>query len=103
MNKKGQVILVYKILERYSDQDHYLTQQQIIDLIERDYGARYERKSIASACKVLVDLNYGLEFGPQQGVALVDRLFYPGEVTYLVDAIFSSRVIPSKESEEFVL
>lgn len=100
MNKKGQDILVYKTLEKYSDQDHYLTQKQIADYIEQDYGVRYERKSIKTACEVLVELNYGLDFGAQKGVALVDRLFKPGEVTYLVDAIFSSRVIPSNESED---
>ena len=31
--KKGSLILVLKVLEEYSDNNHYLTQQDIIDKI----------------------------------------------------------------------
>ena len=35
--KKLIVLYILQILEKYSDQDHYLTQKQIIDLLEKEY------------------------------------------------------------------
>ena len=35
INKKSSLILILKVLEEYSDEDHLLTQQQIIDKISQ--------------------------------------------------------------------
>ena len=32
-NKKASIILILKVLEEYSDEDHFLTHQEIIDKI----------------------------------------------------------------------
>ena len=52
-NKKTSIILILKVLEEYSDENHYLTQQQIIDKVDELYGIELERKSVRRFCLAL--------------------------------------------------
>lgn len=97
-NKKTSILLVLKILEEYSDKDHYLTQQEIIDKIYERYGISLERKSIANSLSLLQDLDYDIDKGEKGGFALISRLFDFSEVTFLVDALFSSKSISGKRA-----
>ena len=99
-NKKTSIILVLKVLEEYSDENHYLTQQNIIDKIETQYGLELERKSIASSLSLLEELGYDIVKGPKGGFALLSRTLESSEVTFLVDAIFSSKSISGKQAKE---
>lgn len=98
--KKASILLVLKTLEEYSDEEHFLTHQQIIDLIYEHYDVELERKSIASSIQVLQDLDYEIEKGPKGGFALFSRTFDRSEVSFLVDAIFSSKSIPGNQAKE---
>lgn len=97
-NKKSSIILVLKVLEEYSDEDHYLTYQEIIEKVNADYGIELERKSVAYSIQLLIDLEYDINPNPsgKGGWALYDRQFSPSEARFLIDAAFSSRVIPAK-------
>lgn len=99
-NKKASIILVLKVLEEYSDENHYLTHQNIIDKIEAQYGLELERKSIASSLSLLEELGYDIVKGPKGGFALLSRTLESSEVTFLVDAIFSSKSISGKQARE---
>ena len=99
-NKKASIILVLKVLEEYSDENHYLTHQNIIDKIENLYGLELERKSIASSLSLLEEIGYDIVKGPKGGFALLSRTFETSEVTFLVDAIFSSKSISGKQAKE---
>lgn len=99
-NKKASILLVLKVLEEYSDENHYLTHQRIIDLINKDYGIELERKSVASNIAILQDLDYDINKGPKGGFALLSRLFESSEVTFLVDAIFSSKSISGNQAKQ---
>lgn len=99
-NKKASILLVLKVLEEYSDENHYLTHQNIIDKIYELYGIELERKSIASSIALLEELEYDIVKGPKGGFALISRLFDNSEVTFLVDAIFSSKSISGKQAKQ---
>lgn len=99
-NKKASIILVLKVLEEYSDENHYLTHQNIIDKIESLYGLELERKSIASSLSLLEELGYDIVKGSKGGFALLSRTLESSEVTFLVDAIFSSKSISGKQARE---
>ncbi len=98
--KKSSIILVLKTLEEYSDEDHYLTQQVIIDKIEANYGMSLERKSVSDCLTLLEKLGYDIVKNPRSGggYALYSRLFEPSEVQFLTDALFSSRALPAKRA-----
>ena len=98
-NKKSLMLLVLKILEEYSDEEHYLTQQEIINLIEDQYGLEFERKSIAASINLLEELDYDIQKGPKGGYALLSRLLDQTEASYLIDALFSSRSISGTQAK----
>ena len=98
--KKSSILLVLEILKEYSDEDHFITQQFIIDKIDCRYGLTFERKSIAASISLLQELDYEIAKGPRGGYALISRLFDPTEVQFVTDALFSSRAIPGKEAAD---
>lgn len=98
-NKKASIILVLKVLEEYSDENHYLTQQEIIDKIDQLYGISLERKSIASSLSLLEEIGYDINKQQKGGYALLSRLFEPEEIKYIVDALFSSRSLSSSAAQ----
>lgn len=94
LSKKSSIVLVLKILEEYSDDNHYLTQNDIVAKIEHNYGLELDRKSVGSSLSLLEEIGYEIEKGPKGGFALLGRTLDVTEVSYLIDAIFSSRSIP---------
>ncbi len=46
-NKQTLLFRLYQVLFEYSDENHILTQQNIIDILEREYGLSVERKATA--------------------------------------------------------
>lgn len=97
-NKKASIILILRVLEEYSDENHFLTQKEIIDRVERDYGLALERKSVAFSLSLLEELGYDIMKSPRGGFALYSRLFEPSEATFINDALFSSRAITGKQA-----
>ena len=98
-NKKTSILLILKVLEEYTDENHYLTYQQIIDKIQLLYGIKLERKSIASSIEYLQELDYDIDKKERGGVCLLSRDLEKSEITFLIDAIFSSKSIPGKEAK----
>ncbi len=101
-NKKASILLVLRVLEKYSDEEHFLTQQDIINKIYELYGVELERKSIAYSLNLLEELGYDLVRKEKGGVALFSRLFDETEANYLIDSIFSSRSINAKEAKNLI-
>jgi len=99
-NKKASILLVLEVLKEYSDENHYLTQKDIIDLIYKNYQIELERKSIASSLSLLEELNYDIDKGSKGGFALLSRTFDPTEASFLIDAIFSSPSINGKQAKK---
>ena len=99
-NKKSSMLFVLKVLEEYSDENHYLTQQEIIDKINLLYGIELERKSIGSSLQLLEELDYDIVKGSKGGFALLSRTFDTTEAAFLIDAIFSSRSIDGRMAKK---
>lgn len=68
-NKKASILLILKVLEEYSDEDHFLTQQDIIDKVDELYGIELERKSVAFFISLLQELDYDINKSPRGGYA----------------------------------
>ncbi len=97
-NKKLLILYILKILQEYSDETHPLTYGDIIKKIYATYGMTAERKSIAANIQSLVDFGYEIENIPRRGWYLSERLFEDGEITFLIDSVFSSPAISGKYS-----
>lgn len=99
-NKKASILLILKVLEEYSDEDHFLTQQNIIDKVSELYGIELERKSVAFSISLLQELDYDINKSPRGGYALLSRSFDNSEIHYIVDSLFSSKSISGKQAAE---
>lgn len=99
-NKKLSILYVLKVLQEYSDENHLLKQQEIADKIERIYGLKCERKSIASNIDNLIDFGYDIIKTTKNGCYLASRDFEISEISFLVDAIFSCKSISSKQARD---
>lgn len=99
-NKKSSILLILKVLEEYTDENHYLTQGEIIDKIKALYDIELERKSVSSSLSLLEELDYDIDKGVKGGVALISRTFDATEVAFLIDAIFSSRSINGRMAKK---
>ncbi len=99
-NKKSSILLILKVLEEYTDENHYLTQKEIADKVSQLYGIEIERKSVGSSLMLLEELGYDINKGSKGGFALLARTFDLTEASFLIDAIFSSRSIDGKKAKK---
>ena len=60
--KKMLNILILEILRTYSDDEHHLTQQEIMRRLKADYGIeKIDRRPVRANVQSLVDMGYGIE------------------------------------------
>jgi len=95
--KKNSILYVLKVLQEHSDEKHRLTQQQIIDYINAEYGLEIKRRSVKSSIKLLQDKPYEYDIieDGRKGVFLGQRDFEPTDILYLNTILMGARSIPS--------
>lgn len=99
--KKLYILYILEILKKYSDQEHPLTQKEIIGHMERDFGITCERKAVARNLSDLQDMGYEIK-GDKRGSYLAGRQFADSELRLLVDSVMASRHIPEKQARELI-
>ena len=102
-NKKLSILYVLEILKEYTDENHYLTQNEILKKIYSIYGMTCERKSIGANIDALIDFGYDIVKVPRKGCYLAERTIEPSEVSFIVDALFSSKSLSSQHSKDLAL
>lgn len=100
--RKNSVLNVLEILQKYSDKKHLLTYAQIIEKLKSNYEIEVERKTVARDVDILLDNNFDIVKCGNKGLYLGERKFTEGELLFLVDAIYSSRSIPTKYAKDMV-
>lgn len=60
--KKMLILDILDVLRRHSDVDHRLSQRDIMDLLERDYGMHANRKAVARNIADLIDDGYPIGY-----------------------------------------
>lgn len=101
-NKKIALLYILDILKEYSDKNHLLTQKDIIEKLHNIYQIDIERKTIASTIDLLTEYGYDIVKGNTGGYYLDERDFNDNEIKFLVDAIYSSTVIPANNATEII-
>ena len=93
-----------KILYEMTDEDHYLTTAQLIQLLEEKYGIKAHRQTIKAEVELLKQ--FGLEIeevkSTQNRYNLYGRTFDIPELKLLIDAVESSKFISASKSLELV-
>ena len=95
------LVRILQILEQYSDLDHPLKQQDIIDYLEKDYGIVIERKAVGRNLSLLKEAGFDIA-SDRRGSYLAERTFDDSELHMLIDGVLASRYITVKHSKELI-
>ena len=98
--KKMLNMLILDILREYSDSEHRLLQQDIIDLLKSKYGMDCERRAVKNNIVSLQEMGYDIV--AKQGYYLNTRDFTDAELRLLIDSIFTSSAISDKDAHSLV-
>ena len=60
--KKMIIINILDILKRYTDENHRLSQREIMDILEREYDMKVDRKAVKRNLMNLIDFGYQVEY-----------------------------------------
>lgn len=100
-SKKTLIMRIYQILEDYSDAEHPLKQQEIINLLDRNYGIECERKAVGRNISYLKEIGVDLE-SDGNGTYLATRRIEYSELRLLIDSVLCSRHINSTHSKQLI-
>ena len=93
-----------QILYERTDEDHYLTTAQLMEILEKEYGIKAHRQTIPADVAAL--RSFGMEIqevmSSQKRYNLISREYDIAEIKLLIDAVESSKFITKKKSEELV-
>ncbi len=117
--KRTMVMCILDILERYSDEDHRLSQKDIVEILQTEYDMTVERKSIRRNILNLMECGYEIEYS--ESVRMVRnrktgeaeesylwsdfylvRDFTDSELRLLIDGLLFSKHIPYSQCKELV-
>lgn len=99
--KKLALIRIWQILNKYSDYNHPLTQDDIADHLEREYGIVIERKAISRNMSLLKEAGVDIE-SRRAGSYIESREFEDSELKLLIDGVLCSKHINPKHSADLI-
>ena len=59
-DKKVLNMMILEVLEQYTDSDHRLTQQKIVELLEKNYGVPCTRQTVKNNLMLLKNMGYDI-------------------------------------------
>lgn len=99
---KIRTLTIAKILFERTDETHYLTTQQLIDILESEYNIPTHRTTIPNDIAVLQEFGMDIQIvrSAQIRYNLLSREFDYAELKLLIDAVASSKFISKNKSEK---
>ena len=99
-SKKMLNIYILEILRRHTDADHQLSQQQIIDYLQKDFGVECERKAVSRNINYLSEYKYDIR--TKGGYYLAEREFDTSELHMLITSVLFAKNIPHNQREDLI-
>ncbi len=99
-NKKMLNMLILEILQKYSDEEHSLTQQEIIRLLDKNYGMECDRRSVKNNVVSLKEMGYDISM--EKGYRLLSRDFDDSELRILIDSVLFSKSISTRQAKGLI-
>ena len=100
-HKKSALLRILQILQRYSDENHPLKQEDMIKILNVEYGIPLERKAIGRNIQLLKDAGVEIE-STRAGSWLSEREFTDAELRMLIDGVLSSKYVPEGYSKDLI-
>ena len=98
--KKLLILLILDVLERNSDESHHLTQQEILRILDSQYGVVCDRRSVKANVLDLIEMGYDINM--DDGYYLASRDFEDAELRMLIDSVLFSRHISNAQGKKLI-
>ncbi|MCR4840231.1 MAG: WYL domain-containing protein [Lachnospiraceae bacterium] len=95
------LLRILQILQKYSDSNHLLTQEDIQSHLINEYGIDMERKAVSRNLSLLREAGYEIESG-RSGSFIHSRDFTEGELRILIDGVLASKHIAANYSKDLI-
>ena len=99
--KKLALLRIWQILQKHSDYDHPLTQDDIALHLDQDYGIVIERKAISRNISLLKEAGVEIQ-SRRAGSYLETREFEDSELKLLIDSVLCSQHINPRQSSDLI-
>lgn len=116
--KKLLILQIYDILKKYSDAEHPLSQQKIIELLREEYGVEVERKAIRRNLMNLAEFDHRIRYTKStrnapnakakdwKSTVATEFYFLPDfddtELRFLIDSVLYSPCISANQKNRLV-
>lgn len=118
LKRKKLAFAILDILRKYTDEDHRLSQKDIVDILKTEYDMDADRKSVKRNITSLMEMGYEINFSealrmfPNKDGVLeesyilsdfwLEREFADGELRLLIDSLLFSKHIPYNQCKDLV-
>lgn len=116
--KKLLIMNILDILKKYTDENHRLSQKEIVEILDNEYDMKTDRKSVKRNLMNLIEFGYDIEYSEslriyknKQGNEIeslilsdfyLNRDFNNSELRLLIDSVLFSKHIPYSQCKELV-
>lgn len=112
--KKTLLIGILDILKRHTDENHRLSQKEIIELLESEYAINIDRKAVKRNLMSLIEFGYNIEYNESIRVKangdeeiLYSDWYYQSEFSdaelrLLIDGLLFSKHIPNSQCKSLI-
>lgn len=101
-DKKLAILYLLDILKKYTDEKHSFTYAEIDNKLQSEYGIKLDAKTIAKYINLLQDYGIDIEKRGNNGCAVISRNIDNSELSFLIDAVFSSKPISSQHAQDLI-
>ncbi len=118
--KKLSLFNTLEVLKKYTDEDHRLTQAELLELLKQDYEMEVDRRTVKSNIMDLIELGYEIESqettrmirnektGEVEESTIMSsfylvREFTKPELRLLIDSLLFSKHLPYSQCKELVM
>jgi len=105
MSNKARVLTVLRELQNKTDEDNFLTINDLKDVIYQTYGEEVDRKTIYDDFEILRQAGFDIELkreGNNFGYYLASNILDKTELRILADLLVSTNFITNKKTKEMV-
>ncbi|MDD6598756.1 WYL domain-containing protein [Anaerovibrio sp.] len=100
-DKKCLNILILEILKEYTDEEHCLTQQAILGILDSKYAMEYDRRTVKANIESLKDLGYAIQH-TSSGYYLSEREFDDAELRMLIDSVLFNKSLSHTQADRLI-
>ena len=101
-DKKLSLLYILDILKKYTDENHSLTYSEIDLKLNEEYGIKLDNKTIAKYINLLIEYGIDIRKKGNNGCAILSRDFDNSALSFLIDAVFSSKSISSQHAQYLI-